>query len=36
LSGTPDQLRGARVELKFGGETVAGVIVHGRFAGGER
>lgn len=30
LSGTLDQLKGARVELKFGGETVAGVIVGGR------
>jgi hypothetical protein len=30
LSGTLDQLKGARVELKFGGEMVAGVIVGGR------
>jgi hypothetical protein len=30
LSGTLDQLKGARVELKFGNETVAGVIVGGR------
>jgi hypothetical protein len=30
LSGTLDQLKGARVELKFGAETVAGVIVNGR------
>lgn len=30
LSGTLDQLKGARVELKFGSETVAGVIVSGR------
>jgi len=30
LSGTLDQLKGARVELKFGGETVAGVIINGR------
>ena len=30
LSGTLDQLKGSRVELKFGNETVAGVIVSGR------
>src|ERR1700693_5445777 len=30
LSGTLDQLKGARVELKLGGETVAGVIINGR------
>jgi hypothetical protein len=30
LSGTLDQLKGARVELKFGGETLAGVIINGR------
>jgi hypothetical protein len=30
LSGTLDQLKGARVELKFGAETVAGVIINGR------
>jgi hypothetical protein len=30
LSNTLDQLKGARVELKFGNETVAGVIVGGR------
>ncbi|MGA3237972.1 MAG: DUF4139 domain-containing protein [Bryobacteraceae bacterium] len=30
LSGTLDQLKGARVELKFGNETVAGVIINGR------
>jgi hypothetical protein len=30
LSNTLDQLKGARVELKFGNETVAGVIAGGR------
>jgi hypothetical protein len=30
LSGTLDQLKGARVELKFGNEAVAGVIINGR------
>ncbi len=30
LSGTLDQLKGARIELKFGNETVAGVIINGR------
>src|SRR5580704_13446329 len=30
LSGTLDQLKGARIELKFGGETVTGVIINGR------
>ncbi len=30
LSGTLDQLKGARLELKFGNEAVAGVIVNGR------
>lgn len=30
LSGTLDQLKGARVELKFGNETVDGVIINGR------
>jgi hypothetical protein len=30
LSGTLDQLKGARAELKFGGETVSGVIVSAR------
>src|SRR5947199_9557564 len=32
LSGMLDQLKGARVELKFGNETVAGVIVNGRLS----
>ena len=36
LSGMLDQLKGARVELKFGSETVAGVIVSGRVVAGER
>jgi hypothetical protein len=37
LSGTLDQLKGARVELKFGNETVAGIIVGGRIeSGGEK
>ncbi len=30
LSSTLDQLKGSRVELKFGAETVAGVIIGGR------
>ncbi len=30
LSGTLDQLKGARVELKLGGESVAGVVINGR------
>jgi hypothetical protein len=30
LSATLDQLKGARVELKFGNDTIAGVIVSGR------
>ncbi len=30
LSGMLDQLKGARLELKFGNETVAGAIVNGR------
>src|SRR5215472_6421189 len=30
LSSTLDQLKGARVELKFGNETLSGVIVGGR------
>ncbi len=29
-----DQLKGARVELKFGNETVAGVMVNGRMVAG--
>jgi hypothetical protein len=33
LSGTLNQLKGARVELKFGSETVAGVIVNARLQG---
>src|SRR5438309_6597519 len=37
LSGMFDQLKGARLELKFGNETIAGVIVNGRLiAGGEK
>ena len=32
LSGMLDQLKGARLELKFGNETVAGVVVSGRMA----
>jgi hypothetical protein len=34
LSGMFDQLKGARLELKFGNETVAGVIVNGRLIAG--
>ena len=34
LSGMLDQLKGARLELKFGNETVAGVIVNGRLIAG--
>src|SRR5262249_12587576 len=30
LAGMLDQLKGARVELKFGTETISGVIVNGR------
>src|SRR5689334_15655914 len=30
LSAMLDQLKGARLELKFGAETIAGVIVNGR------
>src|SRR5205814_716432 len=37
LSGMFDQLKGARLELKFGNETIAGVIVNGRLiAGGDK
>jgi hypothetical protein len=32
LSAVFDQLKGARIELKFGGDTVAGAIVSGRLA----
>lgn len=32
LSGMLDQLKGARVELKFGNETVTGAIVNGRLS----
>ena len=31
-----DQLKGARLELKFGNETVAGAIVSGRVVAGHR
>ena len=34
LSGMLDQLKGARLELKFGNETVAGVVVNGRVVEG--
>ena len=34
LSAMFDQLKGARLELKFGGETVAGAIVNGRLVAG--
>jgi hypothetical protein len=34
LSGMLDQLKGARLELKFGNETVAGAIVNGRVVAG--
>src|SRR5262249_25465599 len=33
LSGMLDQLKGARVELKFGNEALAGAIVNGRLSG---
>jgi hypothetical protein len=37
LSGMLDELKGARLELKFGSETVAGAIVNGRLvAGGDK
>jgi hypothetical protein len=34
LSAMLDQLKGARLELKFGGETVVGAIVNGRLVAG--
>src|SRR5271157_1251267 len=34
LSGMLDQLKGARLEMKFGNETVAGVVVNGRVVAG--
>ncbi|HLK69279.1 MAG TPA: DUF4139 domain-containing protein [Bryobacteraceae bacterium] len=34
LSGMLDQLKGARIELKFGNETVSGAIVNGRVVAG--
>ncbi len=34
LSGMLDQLKGARIELKFGNETVTGAIVNGRVVAG--
>ena len=34
LSGMLDQLKGARLELKFGNETVAGAVVNGRIVAG--
>jgi len=34
LSGMFDQLKGARLELRFGNETVSGVIVNGRLIAG--
>jgi hypothetical protein len=34
LSAMLDQLKGARLELKFGNETIAGVIVNGRLVAG--
>jgi hypothetical protein len=34
LSGMLDQLKGARLELKFGNDTVAGAIVNGRVVAG--
>ncbi|MBZ5619423.1 MAG: hypothetical protein LAQ69_11975 [Acidobacteriia bacterium] len=34
LSGMLDQLKGARLELKFGNETVTGAIVNGRLVAG--
>ena len=36
LSAMLDQLKGARLEMKFGGETVAGAIVTGRLVAGHR
>ncbi|MBZ5575275.1 MAG: DUF4139 domain-containing protein [Acidobacteriia bacterium] len=37
LSGLLDQLKGARIELKFGSEAVVGVILNGRLiAGGDK
>src|SRR5437762_2670935 len=35
LSAVFDQLRGARLEMKFGNETVAGAIVSGRLVAGD-
>src|SRR5436190_19471433 len=35
LSAVLDQLKGARVELKFGNETVTGAIVSGRLVAGD-
>src|SRR5262249_43933491 len=35
LSAVLDQLKGARVEMKFGTETVAGAIVSGRLVAGD-
>ncbi len=35
LSATLDQLKGARIELKFGSDTVAGVIVSARLDAGD-
>src|SRR5436309_5461723 len=35
LSAVLDQLKGARVEIKFGNETVAGAIVSGRLVPGD-
>ena len=35
LSAVLDQLKGARVEMKFGNETVAGAIVSGRLIAGD-
>jgi hypothetical protein len=34
LSGMLDQLKGARLELKFGSETVTGVVLNGRLVAG--
>jgi hypothetical protein len=34
LSGMLDQLKGARVELKFGSDTVTGIVVNGRMTPG--
>ncbi len=36
LSGMLDQLKGARLELKFGSDTVTGVVVNGRMVAGHR